>query len=523
MKQLKNFKVIFNSRRLMTSLFLLWCVVLFIVTSSKFNVESHNKFGDSHTLMNVVSASQHFSNEGFTELSFTPKIFSKISGECCGEVYYTHFTPLPYLVGGVLWNLGARSLKPFRYLSLLTGLIFLFLVFLSISQIEGRFAGMVVAVFISVTHPFLSVHLSQVMNLASLFMMLSFYLVILYTQNKVIKNSCFHLFLIFSSSFLNFFSTFEMIFFGQILISLYLFLFSHKFFWKLSLVVGGSYIFAFVTKLISTSFALGGIGATVLDLKKAFLWRSLEVGSKTNYFLELAGGFPGYPEYMGTYLVKHFNLGSTLLYLFLFVIVGFLIISSKLEKEVFKRYFKYILILFIAPLSWALIFPQHNVIHINSLTIRHWELMFGVIFGGSLVIGLNFLVSSKRKVTLVIGLGLTLTSLSFLHNNLSKSKKFLKQAESLNWNVELKELRRISNLLEENSLIVTNDNIFQKVHFLHFPQNIFNLKPFSVLFNQNISQIDYSKVCSKRKCYILLKEKNPVSWSLKPHIKGDQG
>lgn len=488
-------------------------IILSYLSVSIFIIDyrGHNKWGDNWTTMLTMYSGKEFAEKGFINLQFTPRI-PKGPG-IIGETLYTHFPPLPYYLGGLLWRLGFTSIAFTKFIYALLASLAIAGFFSLVSFYFGNKLGIIAAcllIFHLISYTQLS-STPMVMGDALSIWGVYFLSLALYRTGRTK-----HYLLLVSSIilFLGSWCTFENIVWVQIIAS-YLIYIRYK---NIKTVILGSFLIGlipvlmFVLHFAANAWAFGSIEKAYDDFVQAFIWRTQDAGRNTDYFLSIAGGPSNFPFWLvrqvvnlygllpfynqiidvplrQTYYTTSISISHFILLLPLFSgIVIFLItyIYNVKYRDILRKYLTFLFFLLLADISFWLIFQQLATIHLYRQIGRHLLTSYALYISGSIYFALLLLNRNEKVVaSKVTALCLLfLVSIIPLYNLL----RLVHDASSLKntgYKNEILILQEIGKHINTDDIVITNDNNLSSNAFIHQPKESFNLNVYDIELIKN--------------------------------------
>lgn len=495
---------------------LLSIVIYMLIGAFTINFNSHNKWGDNWTTMLTMYSGKEFSEHGFINQQFTPRIPAGPGKP--GEVLYTHFPPLPYYLVGILYSLGICSLSFIKLINAFLAALAIAGIFTIAARLFKYFLAILVviaSVFLAISYVQLS---STPMVLGDALSIWGVFFLFLAIEKGDVRRSYFTISWVLF--FLSAWSTFENILWFQIISTAVIL-------WKipgwnkrilLIFIVGISPVIMFIMHFSTNTWAFGSFQRAFEDFLHAFLWRTQDLGKGTNYFESIAGGAGNYPfwlfrQVLNLYgLLPFYNfmftetlrqtffpvkLSLKLLFAFWPLISCFLalfitwISTRHQDNEQLKLYFKALLILMIADFSFWLIFQQLTTIHIYRQVGRHWIPTYSFLIGGSIFFSIKQIVPQKSSWSYRILMGALLFSL--LPIPVLNAVTIIRTAETLrndDYKTSLSALKKINAYVSDQDLILTDNKKIVDAAFIHQPRNAFGLH--DAVFSLNTSEVEFT-------------------------------
>lgn len=478
---------------------LLLLLIFMILALGVMQPSVHNKYGSGNVVMFTMMGGKHFAETGFIENKLTPMTPAK-----SGRLFkHTHFPPLPYYIGGVLWKLGGQSLLAFRLLYIFICALFIAGVYAVFAKLINPIFGLFVTGALVMQKLLYSLSATDPFTTAEAFTIWAVFLLVLAIEQKGPKRTC-----LLAGSwtliFLNVYTSFEFIVSVQLIVTVIIWMKVKENRLRLIFILTLAPLAANLLHFLNNAWVLGGIGNAYRDLAEVFLWRTVDFGRDTEYIQRIAGGIGKYPFYLLGRLKYHYNI-SLLHVAVLAVSLAVLTVKTRERSELAT--FGWVLPLFvIAVVSWWFMFLQHTTVHFNSTVGRHWLIAHSLIIGGGLYFLIQGAWNHRRKVLGYVLIAPVVVLSMVLFNNLGDTAYFLSKGYKLTWSRELNLLKKVNRQISaEGVLLVTNANI-NRAAYIQQPRDLFGLKEFDVrLIEDNPSLQSHIKSFGiGRQVYILV-------------------
>lgn len=471
------------------------------------NPNELNRYGSTQSQTIVMVASRNFAESGFSTLKFTPLIpLTNAVGGSADEIFYTHNPPLPYYIGGIVWKIGGQSLVYYRLLNILVGGLFLLGAYMFFTQLFNPVLGLLTVAVLASQSTLYVINLNAPEALADMLAVWSLAFLLAALKHRSTKTRFF-----WAGSwilyFLSSYASFELIVATQVIASAIIWFTTQKNRLPRIFAMGMAPIAAQILHFANNAWALGGFDEAFQDLADTFLWRTLDIGRGTSYLQEIAGGVQGYPGWLAERVAEdYYGPQALLIVLALAVSFSFVALRSRNHSE-YVRYAGIVLLMTAAGVSWWLMFPQQTAIHFNSLEGRHWLLVHSLLLGGGIYLLLNEVWHNLRQRKMQVGLALIpllLLSLVFV-NNVQQTIGFEETADRLTWRREHEVLKRVSQVIPDNGLLLTSQQLIASAAFLHQPREMFEIGAFDVALVTTPEELgnNIELRCRYDRCYLL--------------------
>lgn len=346
--------------------------------------------GDQYSDTLVHQAGMYFYDFGFRKSSFLPMHGYKGDQNDLNIHAYTHYLPLPDILCGVYMKiLRTKDDQTIRVFPLLISLLWLFLIFKTLLLITKNINHTILGFSILILSNYFiawadNFHKHMFEELSKWWFLYCTWMFMVEKNKKYIIWAVLAMALAISVSF-------EAALVNMVLFTMLTILFQRKIFTKEIIMIGTMAVFIFLIHLWQNTLYFDSFEIAIDDLLHSYQQRAVGHGPNVN---EL--GHPiGFLDYL-TSPIKSINRIERF-----FLISGWaamILFIFYLKKEKTNNYIKLLISLFIASVSWSLIFPQHSSVH--AFTSRNWGLFMGIITAVILPYYFTFLKATWSKSTL---------------------------------------------------------------------------------------------------------------------------
>lgn len=459
-------------------IFLVAYTVVFLFLFLKLtNFDVHNRYGDAQSLTNVMFNGDVITKGGFEQNSVIPKIPRSTSVECCTSNYYAGFPPLVNWLGGII-SAGGTDLAKYRIFSGVIAYATMWVFFLAISRIFSPvIAGLTVVVAMSF-QPFWATFVTQIYNLADLWCWVTILMVAeSFSNGKKPNVVCLGILF-----FLNAMTSYEYVVFALIMCGVLYWNENIKTLFNHGVVAVAGALSAITVKIFLSALQKESWSVALKEQYDRILLRTLELGSEVSAIERLIGGMANFPSFLMDRLNYHY--GEPIM-LFLVLVT---IASLGFKDKVFLRV---MLAMIFGSVCWVIIFPQHTLIHINSIVNRHWIYVISLVIAlglyeigklswrGWVVVGSNeerfsgFISTAGQFFLAIIAI---FPIFSFLTDTSQKFSEFYERGYANTWEKELMEVRELCNLVPSGAVCVLQNRQQLRASFLHQPPTAYQLE-----------------------------------------------
>lgn len=330
-------------------------------------------------------AAQHFSEDGFLFHRLTPP-FTNLFNDKSGSdftVWYTHYPPLPYYLGGLVWELGGTSKFALAIFINTIAIGYLLLFYAVVSLLLNPRIACMATIFQAAHAVFISQVLENYLNLSLFFQAGAFLCLILALEPLKMRWRLVWFFGAWVCLFCDAFSTFD-----QILASSF-FVFAYTF-WRLGLsnwkkatgvvaLLATASISAFMVHLLTNAWFFGSFDMAVDDLiVKTFLSKS---AGSTPFGDQLA--LEGYPTWLITSVWQYYGIQTWALLAAVAALVWTFFTWGR-STLVGRRYFIFLSILFIANATYWVIFAKLNRAQFQWVNASQMLPTFSLLLAGAI-------------------------------------------------------------------------------------------------------------------------------------------
>ena len=371
------------SRRFITILVFIFCYSLIIFRwyhipiSDTVSEARIGVYGDAFSSRNVYSSAMWFKDMGYAKTKALPVFNYTGNFNPSGVEVYTHYPPLPDILGGV-YARAANTRDPYTIalFPLILSIVFFFFLQRALQKIipdpKAAFISWVLLV-ISCYFICWADDLHQHLYTELLKWVYIYVLYRYFTEQKKRWMMPVLCIIYFIQSWL----TFESIPFLAIVTAGFFIIFTKKLFTPACFILLLMPVLGVALHLVQNYLYLGNWQAVAEDMKNAFLKRT--IGEQDN---ELGRAVHSY-DFLKMWASEFwFRMGR----MFSLTAVSFVIISALALQHLYKQHrthFKMAIVFFLAGIAWIFVMPQHAVVH--TFTIKHIGVFVAFVSGYGLV------------------------------------------------------------------------------------------------------------------------------------------
>ncbi|MCC6488310.1 MAG: hypothetical protein IT364_12500 [Candidatus Hydrogenedentes bacterium] len=336
-------------------------------------------------LMNYIPfASARFAEDGFFAHRFTPPFPDMWSDYSASDftVWYTHYPPLPFYIGAVLWKLGATTKVALSIFFNIVALGYVLLFYRVLSLLTNRWVACVSALVLA-SHPlFVEQVLENYLNL-SLFFQAAAFLFLIHALNSTVKR---HRYLLYLATWICLFgdaySTFDQTLASGFIVFAYTLWRLGLKQWKRAVCIVGfmatASVTAFALHLATNAWFFGSFDAAFQDL----CINALQDKSTRDTPFQDQIALRDYPawlvrevwSYYGMSLPGVTAVAASLIWAF----------ASERRTRLARSFFVLAGIMCVANLSYWIIFARLNYLQFQFANATQWLPTYSMLVGGAL-------------------------------------------------------------------------------------------------------------------------------------------
>jgi hypothetical protein len=368
-------------KRLITILIFIFCYSIIVFRWLNIPIADTNSearagvYGDAFSSRNVHSSAMWFSDMGYKKTKALPAFNYTGNFNPDGVEVYTHYPPLPDILGGVY----ARMLStkdPYRLavFPILLSIFFFFFLQIALKKIIAdqkaafiSWIALVISCYFICWADDLHQHLYTEL-------LKWIYIYILYRYFTEIKKP-WMLPALCGIYFIQSWLTYESVPFLAIITIGFFIIFKNKIFTPACFLLLLMPVFGIALHLCQNYLYFGNWHAVIADMKNAFLKRTTGTGELSN---ELGRPVQLHDILKMWYYELWFRLGR----MFSIPAIPFIVLAVLAMSDLYRRHrihFKMAIVFFLAGIAWIFVMPQHAVIH--TFTIKHLGVFVAFISG----------------------------------------------------------------------------------------------------------------------------------------------
>jgi hypothetical protein len=336
-------------------------------------------YGDAFSSRNVHSSAMWFKDMGFTKTKALPVLNYTGNFNSSGVEVYTHYPPLPDILGGVYARiLNTKSPYALAVFPILLSIFFFFFLQSALNKLIPDTKAAFISWVLLVTSCYFICWADDLHQHVYTELLKWLYIYILYRYFTEIKK-WWMLPALCGIYFIQSWLTFEAIPFLAIVTIGFFIIFTRKLFTPDCFLLLSMPVLGIALHLFQNYLYLDNWQAVIADMKNALLKRTTGTGDFGN---ELGRPVKGHDLVkMATYEFW-FRLGR----MFTLPPISFILIAAFALKDLYKRHrihFKMAVVFFLAGIAWIFVMPQHAVIH--TFTIKHFGIFVAFVSGYGLI------------------------------------------------------------------------------------------------------------------------------------------
>jgi len=444
-------------------------------------------FGEATNLI----AAKNFVKFGFLKCYLLPIADPQVESP---RSFYTHCPPLLSIFYGLIMRVfNVDNLIIFRMISLLFSALAGWFWYLFLARTTHSFFISLLGLAFYITNPVFILNADGLIhyNLMELFRVLLMFSFVVFLERKNNIN----LFLLSFLLILNVLNSFEYVIYIFLFMLLYSLFFSKKLGFKYWLVMFMAVCLGFMLHFLQNAVMFGSFKQAFLDLSNSAMQR-INSSSELGYMM------PNFNSWFHNCFVRNLKLVSFNIFKSVTVLAFLLVFLTK-KENINKQQaasmiqgLKLLIILFLCGLSWWILFPSHNIVHIYPAT--HMLLAASLLDVLIFYFVVYFYNQGLFKINRIIfNIAVSMFVLLFILNNLWKSDLPIKQSNVMSkklfsnytqilseigsksenneyilsnyWNVQVMEYYSGRNCFYITSLEELKKQVLKHRYFLYFP------------------------------------------------------
>lgn len=432
-------------------------LLFFIIFMHVTNFSVQNRYGDAQSLANVIVHGDLVSRDAVPDDTLLPYIPRMTREQCCHVTYYDGFPPLVNWSGGLISG-GGGDLAKYRIVTAFWAYAATLLFFFSLRKIANIYVATLALFLIVLQEQYWATFVTQIYNLADVFV----WLTVFWLAKRRMEDKPVDYYSVVVLFFLASMTSYEYVLFSLVL-GAWLFWGRGRRYWLMRMAVAfGGATLGVVFKTMLALPARGGVGAAINEQISRIMVRVMDKGAEVSVIDRFAGGMNNYPAF----LAERFSYHYAPFWLFLGTLV--LLMLARWRFKIPGVSVSFLGFLILATFAWLIVFPQHTVVHVNLIIVRHWIYLVAFVMAGGFYVGARLLFESGY-LKKGFGVACFAFAATFTWMNLANFGDFYERGYRITWANELNYLTATCGGLANGDICYVDDALHLRAAFLHQP------------------------------------------------------